>query len=289
MRLEDLRMQYDDSWRDLTQFRRALAAHSEFRGKTLPGKCEDDAWKTAFSGFRGHGLSVTLVVEAGYTYERAGPLYRLSLQPLKLEKSHRLARRFGADRFLEVIIPSPTSRDKPKWLKTDDLMALLAQSDHVLLGRLWRSFYTKGDQKVEKRDVGIRTETKTIPQERLSFFAVDGNDFVPPSTNTIPTKEDATDISRRVKMEIHDLLEWAISLSRNTDQPMLKLFSRLALSMAQYQARQYAGRLITCYYSRPEQNRSSCRIGEESDHRAQLRSKITNRQSYERRNRQDVT
>lgn len=233
-------MQYDDSWRDPTQFRKALATHHDFRGKTLPGKCEDDAWRAAFSAFRRHGRSVALAIEASYNYERAGPLYNLSLQPLKLEKSHRLARRFGADRFLEVIIPSPAGRDNPQGLKIDELIALLAQSDHILLGRLWRSFYTKDNNKKvkEKRDILFRTETKTILQERLYFFAVDGNDFVPPLTDAIPAKMDATDVSRRVKMKVDDLLEWAVSISHNTDQPVLKLFSRLALSMSPFQVSQ---------------------------------------------------
>lgn len=289
VRLNDLDMQYNESWHDLTLFRKALATHREFSGKPLPDRCDDSAWRAAFSSFRHHGRSVTLVIEASYNHEKDGPLYSLRLQPLKLESSHRLARRFGADRFLEFIFPSPTGRDKPQGLKTDELISLLSQTDYLLLGRLWRSFYTKDDKKVEKQQLFTGTETKTLPQERLYLFAVDGNDFVASITRTIPPKEDATSMDRRTKMTVGDLLEWAISMSRNIRQPILKLFSRLALSMFPFTVFRYALGLISYPCFRPQQNDAYCRVGEASNQTSQRRPAIADWRDYERRNRSNIS
>lgn len=234
-------MPCDDTWRNPAEFHKALKAHPEFRDKTLPARCDDTAWRAAFSSFRHLGHSVTLVVEASYNYEKNGPLYKLALQPLKLEHSHRLARRFGADRFLEVLVPSPT-KDKPRAVKkdhtTDELIRLLAQSEHILFGRVWRSFFTsdKTEKVVEKRESSMGPQTKYHFQERLYFFAVDGDPFDRGIPRGIPPKEAATSTVRRTKMSIVDLLEWVIAPSHdgNKKQTTLKLFSRISLSMSPY-------------------------------------------------------
>lgn len=238
VRLDTLDMPYDDTWRNPAEFYKALKTHPDFKDKTLPENCDDRAWRAAFSSFRHCSHSVTLVIEASYNYDKNGPLYKLALQPLKLELSHRLARRFGADRFLEVIIPSPTSKDRPEALKrrhiTEELIRLLAQSEHILFARIWRSFFTKDEKMVETRKLTMGPQTKNHYQERLYFFAVDGDPFEPRIPRGVPPKEEATNTFRRTKMTIVDLLEWAIAPShdKNEKQTTLKLFSRLALSMS---------------------------------------------------------
>lgn len=240
VKLDTLDMPYYDTWRNPTEFYKALKAHPDFRGKTLPARCDGAAWEAAFSSFQHHGHSVTLVIEASYNYEKNGPLYNLALEPLKLEHSHRLGRRFGADRFLEVLIPSPTSKDNPKVLKrghtTDELIRLLAQSEHILFGRIWRSFFTgdKTEKAIEKRESSMGPQTKNNYRERLYFFAVDGDPFKHGILCGIPPKEEATSIACRTKMSLVDLLEWAITPSHeyNQEQTTLKLFSRISLSMS---------------------------------------------------------
>lgn len=236
--LDTLDMPYDDTWRNPAEFHKALKAHPDFRDKTLPARCDDAAWRAAFSSFRHSGHSVTLIIEASYNHEKNGPLYKLALHSLKLGPSHRLARRFGADRFLEILVPSPTSKDKPEALKrghkTDELIRLLSQSEHILLGRIWRSFYTTDKKVIEKRESAMGPQTKCYFQERLYLFAVDGDPFDRGIPRGIPPKEEATSTLHRTKMSIVDLLEWAIAPSHggNKKQTTLKLFSRISLSMS---------------------------------------------------------
>ncbi|SPN98958.1 related to qde-1 RNA-dependent RNA polymerase (RdRP) [Cephalotrichum gorgonifer] len=237
VRLDTLLIEYDPSWRDPTKFHNALKTHPDFRDKTLPDRCDGRAWKAAFSTFQYRGLSVTMVIEANYNPGKDSALYSLTLQPLKLESSHRLARRFGADRVLEITFPSPKDRGRPEVLKrpgvVEDLIDRLSQSQPILLGRIWGAFFTKDDKKIEKKyDSPGVMETETHRQKRIYFFAVDGNDFKPGITGALPPKEEATNIHSRTKMKIHDLLEWTTSISSNGQQPALKLFSRLALVLS---------------------------------------------------------
>lgn len=238
VKLDTLDMPYDDTWLNPAEFHNALKAHPDFRDKTLPARCDDTAWRAAFSSFRHSGHSVTMVIEASYNYEKNGPLYKLALKPLTLERSHRLARRFGADRFMEVLVPSPTSKDKPEVLKrghkTDELIRLLSQSEHILLGRIWRSFFTTDKKVTEKRESPMGPHKKDHFLERLYLFAVDGDPFDLGIPSGIPPKEEATNTLYRTKMPIADFLEWAIAPSHdvNKKQTTLKLFSRISLSMS---------------------------------------------------------
>lgn len=241
VKLDTLSLQDFAGWDDQGQLRKSLEASPSFHGKALPERCDDRAWKAAFSGFRWKGLGVTLALEANYNNEIDGPLYNLRLQPLKLDFSHRLDRRFGADRFLEFTIPSPAETNPPRGVNTEELVSLIPQSDHVFLGRIWRAFFmkdTKDVKKKKKHEAQSRPETQTLMQKKLYLFAVHGNDFSRDFTSsiraTMPRKEEATTTNRRTPMEISDLMKWAISISneKNGKQLMVKLFSRLALSMA---------------------------------------------------------
>lgn len=74
---------------------------------------------------------------------------------------------------------------------------------------------------------------KGPPPERLYLFAYDGDYFrIPNTPDGIPLLQEAHEINNRKKMKISDLLRWAISIDngRNGEQPVTKLFSRIALS-----------------------------------------------------------
>ncbi|KAF5965753.1 RNA-dependent RNA polymerase 2 [Fusarium coicis] len=231
----DLEYQPNDSWHDQTKFRGQLLRHRLFVGQGLPPACDRAAWDAAFGSFASHDKAVVLAAEFVCNTEDTGQLYRLKLQPPRLELGHRLARRFGADRFLEVIMPSPTSRDAPDVIKQDPqgankIIKWLTESFHYFLGRSWAAFYTR-EAKKSIKDPRPPHKSLTIMQERVYFFATDGINFRIPMSQ-FPPLEEATSLGYRTKMRRCDLLNWAINIEQNSSQPVPKLFSRLALSLS---------------------------------------------------------
>ncbi|KAH0490704.1 hypothetical protein TgHK011_002161 [Trichoderma gracile] len=201
----------------------------------LPPASDSAAWKTAMTDFQTKVKTATLTAELVYNQD-GGPLYSLRLHPLRLELGHRLARRFGADRFLEILIPSPSSSsdEDPKVLKEakslEKIVEWLTKSRHYFLGRSWKPFYVRG-----VKGKKISATTRSTPQDRVYLFACDGNNFRSPSlADGIPPLEEALETKRRTKMKLSGLLKWAVGIDneRNSQQPITKLFSRLALSLS---------------------------------------------------------
>ncbi|KAK7703041.1 hypothetical protein SLS64_009312 [Diaporthe eres] len=64
--------------------------------------------------------------------------------PLKLDQPHRLGRKYGADRFLELLVPSPDSSNLPSFIKDkpfyDELVNWLTQEPHVFY-EIWIETY----------------------------------------------------------------------------------------------------------------------------------------------------
>ncbi|KAF4444402.1 hypothetical protein F53441_11126 [Fusarium austroafricanum] len=231
----DLEYKPDDSWHDQTRFRGQIFNHRLFVGRGLPQACDRAVWDAAFGSFASQDKTIVLAAEFVYNTEDSGPLYRLKLQPPRLELGHRLARRFGADRFMEIIMPSPTSKDAPEIIKRDahgpdKVIKWLTESLHYFVGRSWAPFYTR-DYKKSIKDPRSPYKPMVIMQERVYFFAMDGINFRLPE-NQFPSLEEATSLGHRTKMRRCDLLNWAVNIEQNASQPVPKLFSRLALSLS---------------------------------------------------------
>lgn len=230
-------LDYDSSWLDQTMFRGQLSTHRLFVGKGLPSACYSPAWTAASNSFQAHTKAVTLCAELTFSTKATGPLFDLKFRPPQLELNHRLGRRFGADRFLEVIIPSITSRDVPGILKNDDhgpekVIKWLVSKPHYFLGRNWSAFFV-ANADIKIKDSQNPHKRRQVPRERVYFFATDGLKFRIPSTlGYVPPVEEGAQLDTRTKMSRSGLLEWALSLSVkvNSKQPVPKLFSRLALS-----------------------------------------------------------
>ncbi|KAF7559150.1 hypothetical protein G7046_g5006 [Stylonectria norvegica] len=226
-----------DAWHDQTRFRGQVVGHRLFVGKGLPPSCDTTTWKGGLGFFCVNEKAVTLSAELSFSPEEDGPLFKLKLESPKLELGHRLGRRFGADRFLEVTIPSPTGRDVPSIVKYDDqgpakLIKWLTDRPHYFLGRTWVPFYVRRATKKVK-DPHPPHKTRTIPLERVYFFALDGNSFRPGSPRSpIPPLDDTSRPLVRIKMRRCDLLNWALNIEHNAKQPVPKLFTRLALSLS---------------------------------------------------------
>jgi hypothetical protein len=147
----------------------------------------------------------------------------MRLQPLKLDKPHRLSRKYGADRFLELLVPSPDPANLPSSFKDkplyNDLLAWLTRKPHMFCGRHYRPFYMKnGGQRTPLRQLS-GPDPKPVYTSRIFLFAENGVDIA--SNGKPPTP-------------VESMIGWALDLKggKNDCQPVLKLFQRLALVLS---------------------------------------------------------
>lgn len=231
----------DPAWVDQNELRKSLAKHSAFQSQTMafPEASKGAAWAASLeqsvvdaAWAASSNLEPTasmpfnqqVVYAASLDFNRDSKAsLQLTLQPLKLEPSHRLGRRFGADRFLELLVPSPDSSNLPPSVKDqgsffDELVQWLGV-DHAFCGRSWTAFYTKsGGSRKPVRDLQFGPDPRPIFRERIFFFA--GRDHVQPCT--FPD------------LPLAGMLDWALDLKRraNRSQPFLKLFQRISLVLS---------------------------------------------------------
>ena len=168
--------------------------------------------------------------------------FGFNLEPLRLELSHRLIRRFGPDRFLCINVPSSALKhDDPN---TEETVRWLTEEPLYLLGRLWKPFFIKQVDKMDKRseptslmdmDSPKKMSKKTFFQ-RIYLFAVDGDSFRP-LEGLFPPQEEAESSQERSKLGLPGLLQWALQIREplNSAQQFSKLFSRISLSKAPLQ------------------------------------------------------
>lgn len=208
----------------------ALNVYAQKHGKTLPEQSNIQAWKGA------EGPGIALTGELSYCEKPGGAVFSYHLNPLKLEKSHRLARKYGADRFIILGIPGLSPQDLPSYLKKDmdvvrsRILDWLVHIRHSLLGRKWKAFFVKQkpSTKSHRRD---QQDSKNI-RHRIYLFAEDGEGFI--------TREAAAKmfgsgpkLAHKV-LTINEMLDWVLPSSKNKEQSILKLFARLALGKSRY-------------------------------------------------------
>jgi hypothetical protein len=154
------------------------------------------------------------------------PLFLLRLNPLRLEKGCRLNRRFGPDRFLEVLIPSTNGKAAASILKddvsVDKLIHWLTRQRHSMFGRRWAAFFA-ADAGYRKpiKEVRASPDAKPVFKERIHLFAEQSSDFkMSVSPNVLPVKT------------VEEMLDWLLQFNLNQDQSFLKLFSRIQLGLS---------------------------------------------------------
>lgn len=240
LRKADFDLRIGDDFTDQVEFRKMLKKQPAFAGKGFPPPRDDRAWKVALGTGQQDDKAVTYSADFSYNEQLTGSLYRIKLRPLALDLGHRMARRFGADRWLEVTIPSLTSTRLPSGtsLGVENRLAVvnwLTKESHHFLGRRWAAVFVSSDTKTKSTKNSQQEKvTEQVFYERIRFFATHGNTFQPlGSEQDLPSLEASLDQSDRRSMGLEKLLRWAIGISvqENQKQPALKLFSRLQLSM----------------------------------------------------------
>lgn len=211
---------YDELWRLL---RSIVRAH----GMSLPERSSLTAWEKATANYDG----VSLTGELQYAEQPGGPIFDFSLKPMKVEKSYRLARRFGGDRFCAIGMPGLSSENLPGYLKPnhsavrESIIKRLVDTEFCFLGRIWRAFYLKPDRKKPR---GRKQNSFNEPKFRIYFFAQDGHGF----GNQPLTGEADPRRNFHSPMSIANLIDWFMPAEQNRDQYCLKFFTRLALGLS---------------------------------------------------------
>jgi hypothetical protein len=185
----------------------------------LPEKCAPDIWNSATDNFiKGfHGIYFS-----GSLHFDENSMFSLKLDPMRWDRTHRLGRRFGMDRFLELDIPHLTGSYVPKSNQLRDVDREIienwlidpktrAAAGHSLLGRLWKPFFQKPKERKEKKQGSTKLyNDEPDAANRLYFFAIDEFKTQPP-------------------IGIQKLLDSFRPTGLNGHQSFLKLFARTAL------------------------------------------------------------
>ena len=209
---------YDSLWSSLSSI-------AKTHGAQVPERSNLVAWDRAGSKFEGVALTGKLNLLA----QQKGPCFEFHLNPLKLEPSYRLSRQFGSDRFCVLGMPGLGPESLPSYLRgyhtsaRETIINWLVDTDHMLLGRKWRVFYTKPDASKKK---GMRNGVKDS-RYRIFFFAEDGAGF----RDGARCGEADVRLLDHPRKTIRDLLEWFMPFRANPNQPSLKFFARLALGL----------------------------------------------------------
>lgn len=213
--------QYDIHQYD--KLRGFLRGNTALKGKHFPERCSQEAWKSAFTGNECGINDIALTGSLQFS-EKPISLFKFQLQPIKVDLSHRLGRRMGNHRFLELELPLLSGRNLPKTLGglgergREIVVEWLVDTSHALFGRTWKPFFTTKLKK-KKRESTQSSETAN----RVYFFAIDGNGF-----------EISMDSFHKhgfgyFTMSIDRLLNLIRPTRKNKNQSYLKLFSRTSL------------------------------------------------------------
>ena len=190
----------------------------------MPEKSRVRAWEKAET----ESQYVVYSGDLSFSGKIGRPIFDFRLKPMTTEKSNRLTRKFGGDRFFILGIPGLTAKELPFILRRDaarvrdGLISWLLETDHQFLGRTWRAFLVKRPQKSRKKNISSSNAVK----HRIFLFAVDGCAFRRRSLRSFLN----IDLRKwQFAITIQELLEWFMPMKLNMDQSCLKLFARLNL------------------------------------------------------------
>ncbi|KAK1833678.1 RNA dependent RNA polymerase-domain-containing protein [Podospora conica] len=207
--------------------------------KSFPERPTPEAFAVALTTFATTDSAVVMSANLDWNLTPKGPLLHLSMRPLRLEQGCRLTRRFGADRFFEILTPSPTGAgtNVPPCMKDPKNSSLvidwLMKTKHEFVGRTWQAFYTRsGGARKPNREYRLEPDAKPIYKERVNFFAESGHTFAGPRpASWVPPADEP--LNKRCQFKASQMLDWLLCIKDNQDQPYLKLFSRIQLGLSQ--------------------------------------------------------
>jgi len=221
---------FEDAWNVIkTLFQRA--GHP-----FLPPKSELEDWTTVQNRYEdvesNKVVSLTARLDWGENPSKA--LFDFRLNPMRLEESCRLHRKFGADRFMVVSAPLFTESQMPRNIRPPDgdqtslhnkIMDWLATGIHHIAGRLWRVYYIEHEKYKTKK----KQKPKEGQRQKLFLFAIDGLDLVPRTVGELKLPIERMH-GRHQAITLEELTEWHMSFDANKSSTDLKLFSRWSIA-----------------------------------------------------------
>lgn len=212
-----LEKEYSNTVNDAEELWEAIKQLYSQKGLTLlPPKSILPTWVTKEQRYEDDSTNRTIYLTATLDKDD-GPAkdsYQLRLKATQIEKPCRFYRRFGADRFLVLSIPS----FDPGVPHQKEIIDFLSSESHFIAGRYWRICYVEDDKKLKGR-------------KKITMFAERGFDIL----GSRPINLDVADIrlkGRHQQMTILDLTEWHMPLDANSHSKDLKLFSRWAIGFS---------------------------------------------------------
>lgn len=225
---------------DYNQYERLWAHLRKIVGdKPMPPRSSKEVWAATEELRSSRGIVMSGFLSKVDPKIADGPLFKLRLQPLKLDQTHRLQRRFGSDRFFELDIPNITGKNAPEAIQKlgengKTIVVEWLTGNHKLLGRTWNAFCNKPQRvKAKKKKSAIPThfstvESKDTASQRIFFFAVDGRGF---GNKNGKTPEVSQTVESRSQWSVDGLLNWLRPTKQNQHQSYLKLYARTVLGM----------------------------------------------------------
>ncbi|RFU28427.1 hypothetical protein B7463_g7905, partial [Scytalidium lignicola] len=210
------------SFKDYNDFWSCLKDLPALKGKKLPERTSSKVWAAAIAKEKtkspfGICITATLTIKKNKIV--------IEFDPLKLELQSRLSRKFGADRFLTIGVPSPKIDFKNATATENQihsrLIKWISRSQHSFLNRTWQWFSVtpRDDPTIEVVENNMYREERKIYLHDHFFFATQSPDF---DTSRFDHKN----------MKLGEMLRWLIPLEENQEQSYLKLFSRISLGQS---------------------------------------------------------
>lgn len=190
---------------DLAKLWKVLRQYVQRLNGTMPAKTSEKVWKSLIlprNELQYSSLSFTGTINFGTTTSNS--LLNLRLNPITIEKSNRLKRKYGSDRLIVLTFPSLEAGDIPSHLKRDAIelrhaiIDWLTTTEHYLMGRHWRAFYVKS------KPTSKASEKKSHAWS-VYLFAIDE------------------------LTSLDSMLKWFYAFEDNSKEYLLKLFSRIQL------------------------------------------------------------
>jgi hypothetical protein len=233
--LEGLAIPNNQRWEDYDSLWAFLRGQAVLKGHPFPERTSKQVWAACQDNFRYGPRGVAMTGSLRYLNTTSTePLFQFQLEPLRLEKTYRLRRRFGNDRFLELDIPKLTGRRVPKVLRDcpngkSIIAEWLFHDMHPVFGRFWVPFCTRPKEGKERKTENAeqQSEVDNGVAHRMYFFAVHGTGF---ADNNGTPKESET-VETHSAMSVDALLNWIRPTWENRDQSYLKLFARTQLGI----------------------------------------------------------
>lgn len=199
--------------------------------KEFPEQVSKQAWAACQTNFCQGSFGIRMSGSLLFSKNPDSALFDFRLAPLKLEKTHRLSRRFGSDRFLEIDMPSLTGWRIPKLLASTGprgkttVIEWLGEM-HCLFNRVWSLFTSKAiDRKGKDVD-------KMLPN-RIYFFAIEGDGFKENGLGRqLVTPNENETVNTRTSWSVPALLDWIRPTWENQDEQALKLYARTELALS---------------------------------------------------------